>query len=150
MLTYRIDASPRLVMIKGVGALSADEISTNQVAMATAPGFDPTYALLVDLVMVSLAKIEPPDTRRHAVQSPFGPTSPRAVVVGHDAERSMVRMLSAYSELYDHSPMRDFADMASALAWIDSVRAADTGIVLSNCNLDFGKMFLQMGLQQPH
>ncbi len=125
MITYSIDPDRRLVTVTATGALSADAVSANQTEFPAAPGFDPSYALLADFSRASFAAFEPGDVRQHAAQDPFGPASPRAVVVRQDADRGIVRMFEVYSELHGHTgPVRAFTDAASALAWIDQVRAA--------------------------
>lgn len=123
MISYRIDPARRLVIVTGTGMLSGEAISASQAELRMAPGFDPSYALLVDFRTASFAAIEPGHVRRHAAEDPIDPASPRAVVVRHDSDRGMVRMLEVYRELNNHTgPVRAFTDMAEALAWIDSVR----------------------------
>jgi hypothetical protein len=123
MITYRIDPDRRLVTVTAMGALPADAVSANQAELRAAPGFDPSYALLADFTRASFAAFEPGDVRQHAAQDPFGPTSPRAVVVRQDADRGIVRMFEIYSELHGRTgPVRAFTDIPNALTWIESLR----------------------------
>ena len=103
MITYSIDPDRRLVTITAVGMLSAEAISANQAELRVAPDFDPSYALLADFRNASFAAIAPGDVRRHAEQDPFGPASPRAVVVRQESDRSMVRMFEVYHEMTGRS-----------------------------------------------
>lgn len=123
MISYRIDPARRLVLVTMSRSPSAAEISANQAALRADPGFDPTYALLVDFSQASFAEIQPADVRRHAEQDPFDATSPRAIVVQQATDRSIVRMFATYRELSGHNtPVEAFASVAEALAWIDSLR----------------------------
>jgi len=125
MITYSIDPDRRLITVTATGALSADAVSANQTELRVAPGFDPSYALLADFSRASFAAFELADVRLHAAEDPVGPDSPRAVVVQQDSDLGIVRMLEVYRELNGHTgPVGAFTDVAAALAWIDSVRAA--------------------------
>lgn len=125
MITYSIDPARRLVTVTAVAMLSADAISANQAELRVAPGFDPSYALLADFRNASFAAIGPGDVRLHAEQDPFGPASPRAVVVRQESDRSMVRMFEVYHEMTGRGALVGaFTDLSAALDWIESVRAA--------------------------
>ncbi len=125
MITYRIDAARRLVLVTITGAPSADEISANQAELRAAPDFDPAYALLIDFSKASFANIQPADVRLHAEQDPFDANTPRAVVVQQASDRSIVRMFGTYRELSGRgAPVETFSTAAEALAWIDSLRGS--------------------------
>jgi len=124
MHTYRIDSPRRLVLATWRGTLSAEEISKWQAALAADPAFDPSLALITDIRTASLAEVTPPDVRQHAEEDPFGPETPRAIVVSNDANYGVARMFEAYSELArNKGPVRTFRDPESAWAWIESVRS---------------------------
>lgn len=124
MITYRIDSARRLVLVTMTGTPSAAEISANQAELRAHPDFDPVYALLADFSKASFAAIAPADVRQHAMQDPFGPASPRAVVARQESDFSIVKMFEVYSELSARTgPVKAFTDIASALAWIESMQA---------------------------
>jgi hypothetical protein len=125
MISYRIDCARRLVEVTGGGTLSAREISECHEALRTDPAFEPDFALLVDFRAASLSALKPPEVRRHAESDPFGPESPRAMLVDNDADYRIIQLFWAYSEWARHTgPVRPFRDLDSARTWIEEVRGA--------------------------
>ena len=125
MLSYRIDGARRLVTVTGTGVLTAHEISEAQAAIGTDPEFHPGFALLIDFRTASLSTVEAEEVRRHALEDPFAPNSPRAIVISSEVDYGVVRMFEAYSELAGRSgPVQAFRDPAGALSWLEEVCAA--------------------------
>jgi hypothetical protein len=125
MIRYRIDRVSRLVEVTGTGALAAEDISACQAALRADPAFDSSFALLADFRAVNLSDLQAPHVRQHAQDDPFGPRSPRAILVSSDADDSIIRLFEAYSGAAQHTgPVRAFRDDESARAWIEEVRGA--------------------------
>ena len=87
------------------------------------PDFDPTFALIADFRAASLSEVTAFDIRRLAEEAPFGPDSPRALVVSDDANYGLARMFGAYSELAERKgPVEAFRDLETAWTWVEGAR----------------------------
>lgn len=123
MISHRIDKNRRLVTVTGHGILLPEQISANQAAIRNDPDFDPSFALMVDFRKASFANVASAHVRQHAEDDPFGPKSPRAIVISGKTDIGMVGIFEAYSQLVEHhGPVKGFYDLNSAWDWIESVR----------------------------
>ena len=124
MIGYQIDRPRRVVLTTASGILSAGAIRDYQDRLRADPDFDPTFALIADFRAANLAEVTPSDIRRLAEEAPFGPESPRALVVSDDTNYGLARMFGAYSELAARKgPVEAFRDLESAWVWIEGARS---------------------------
>src|SRR5262245_8849359 len=122
MITFRIDQVRRLVEATAAGTPTLQEISDYQTLVRTHPAFDPTFALLADLSAASGAELGFAEVRQIAEGNPFGPGSPRAIVVKDSGDAGLAELFRAYSEVTKRTgPVGIFQNVDAALAWIEDV-----------------------------
>jgi hypothetical protein len=124
MIAFRIDQDRQLVEATVAGTPFSQEFSDYQAALRVHPAFDPTFALLADLRAASFAKVGFLEVRQIAEGNPFGPDSPRALVVRDPGDAGLIQLFRAYSEVRHTSPVGVFGDLDAALAWIEDERGA--------------------------
>lgn len=121
---YTIDIARRLVISRGWGAVSGDDLLWHARAVRADPRFEPGFSQLADLSGVTDLGARPAAMRLLAIENPFGAGSRRAFVASSDVAFGMARM---YELMTDQSPdeSRVFRDLSVAIDWLGMAAAAD-------------------------
>jgi hypothetical protein len=114
---YTIDTSRCLVLSRGWGVLTGEDLLSHVQALAADPRFVPTFHQLVELRDVTGALPTAAAIRQLVLHNPFREGSRRAVVVGSDLAYGLARM---YEMMRANSPdlLEVFRDMDLALEWL--------------------------------
>ena len=113
---YIIEAARSLVLSRGWGVLTGDELIRHARTLASDPAFKPHYNQLCDMRDVTEIRAAAAAIRELASLNPFGVGSRRALAVMTDVVFGMARM---YQILTETSPdeFEVFRDLDQALKW---------------------------------
>jgi hypothetical protein len=117
-MSYKIDQARQLVITRGWGQLSSDELLETMSQILLDPRFDPSYRSLGDLREVTSITVDTMATAQTAASPLFADGTRRAIVATSDVAYGMARMFAAYSERAGHE-VRIFREMALAEAWLE-------------------------------
>ena len=115
--SYRIDVERRLVLSRGWGVFTAQDVLDHFNALGVDPAFEPSFGQLVDLRDVERIDMEPSFIRRHALERLFAPGAQRALVTASDVAYQLARMYSSYAA-YVPQNVHVFRDMHDAERWL--------------------------------
>jgi len=116
-MSYIIHAGRRVVVMRGAGVLTAEEIYDAREKIRTDRTFDPSYAQLFDLRDVAQVDISLPAMARLAASAVFSPGVRRAFVCTDDIQYQMAETYSALSEPHEQV-IHVFREMNVAEAWL--------------------------------
>jgi hypothetical protein len=117
-MSYRIDPQRRLVLTRGWGVLSAQELLDITSQILVDPRFDPTYRSLGDLREVTQIDMDTLATAHTAATPLFLPGTRRAIVATSDAVFGMARMFASFAERAGQE-VRVFRELHHAEAWLE-------------------------------
>lgn len=112
---------PRLgvVVSRGRGRLTIDDLRAHRRQVDAHPGHDRRYALLFDLRWVTELALSAGEIRDHAGFG--GSTVARferiAILTGADLTYGLSRVFQSYNRRYDEDSLRVFRDAAAAWVW---------------------------------
>jgi len=115
--SFAIDVSRRLVLSRGWGVLSVEELMHHVRALPLDPRFSPGFRQLIDLTEVSGLDLDAEDLRRVAALNPFGRGARRAVAVTNDEVYGMARMYEMVRPPVGDE-LRIFRGLTPAVEWL--------------------------------
>ena len=115
--SYQIDKSLGLIITKGQGVLTGQDIRTHRQRLLDDSNFDPSYNQIIDLRDVVKFAVAAAEMSGIATDSIFNEKSRRAIVAEKDVNFGMARMYEMYGEA-DPSQVIVFRDMAEARRWL--------------------------------
>ena len=121
-LTYTVDRGLRIVIARGNGVLSEEDLRSSWEMMQSDPSFNPSFAQLFDLSDVTDIEVSIPAMARIAGSSTAGPGARRAFVGINDVQYEVAKTFAALSEPH-HQAVHVFRDRAIAEAWVLEQRA---------------------------
>jgi hypothetical protein len=116
-LTYVIDASRRIIIVRASGILGEDDLRATSVLMRGDPAFNRNFGQLLDLRAVTEVTVSIPALARLAASSAFAPGVRRAFVGVSDAQYNAAWTFAMLSEPHDQL-VHVFRDMSVAEAWL--------------------------------
>ena len=121
-LTYTVDRGLKIVIARGEGVLSEEDLRTSWERMQSDPAFNPSFAQLFDLSDVTAVAVSVPAMARIAGSSTAGPAARRAFVGINDVQYECAQRFATLSEPH-HRAVHAFRDRAIAEAWVLEQRA---------------------------
>lgn len=115
--SYQIDKPLGLIITKGQGVLTGQDIRTHRQRLLDDPNFDPSYNQIIDLRDVVKFAVVGAEMSGIATDSIFNEKSRRAIVAEKDVDFGMARMYEMYGEA-NPSQVIVFRDMAEARRWL--------------------------------
>jgi len=115
---YEIDAGQDVVLTRGHGRLTDDDLLGVQQRLREDPGFRPDMNELCDLRDVSRVEVTARGLRVLADRNPFGAGSRRAFVVERPVLFGIVRMLQALTDRHPDELRVQFDELPGARAWV--------------------------------
>jgi len=114
---YQIDVARRLVISRGWGALTDQDLLSHAASLAKDPRFQRDMRQLVDFREVARIEFATGTIHRMVGVNPFGAGARRAFVLSSAGAYGMARM---YQSLSDPSPdkVELFRELEPALAWL--------------------------------
>lgn len=119
---FTIDEPRGLVLSRGWGILTDDELLTHARVLGADPRFRGDFAQLADLLGVSEVQTTSAGIQELAAINPFGPGSRRALVVSRGAAYGFGRMYQIVRK-DDRDELEIFHDLDSALGWLGFAEA---------------------------
>jgi hypothetical protein len=116
-LTYTVDRGLRIVIARGNGVLSEEDLRASWERIQSDPAFNPSFAQLFDLSDVTDIEVSFPAMARIAGGSPAAPGARRAFVGVNDLQYELARTFAMLSEPH-HQAVSVFRDRAIAEAWV--------------------------------
>ena len=116
-LTYLIDASRRIIIVRASGSLTEDDLRSSRMLMQGDPAFNRNFKQLFDLRAVTEVVVSMPAMARLAASSSFTPGVRRAFVAISDAQYNMAWTFAQLSEPHDQL-VHVFRDLSVAEAWL--------------------------------
>lgn len=116
-LSYQIDHVRRVVLTRGWGTVTTDDVQDATSKLLADARFDPAYASLTDLRDVDLADVDPMIVAETASIPMYDARSRRAVVASTDAVYGMARMFASYAERAGQV-VRVFRQLDEAELWL--------------------------------
>src|SRR5215218_3544751 len=123
-VTYSIDTSRRLIVSRGSGVLTDDELRSARALMQGDPAFDRSFGQLFDLRGFTEIQLSIPGMARIAASSAFAPGVRRAFVGTTEAQYEMARTFALLSEPHDQL-VYAFRDISIAEAWLMEQRPGE-------------------------
>lgn len=121
---YAIDVSRGLVLTRGWGTLTDDDLLGHVRAVAADPRFRPHFAQLADLLGVTSVAPTAAGIEELGLLNPFGEGSRRALVVQPGAAYGLSRMYQTVrSENRDELEL--FHDIDAAIRWLGLAESKD-------------------------
>ena len=120
-LSYTIDRDLRVVVERGSGVLSEEDLYSSRERMQADPAFNPRFAELVDLTEVTDIQVSVPVMARFARTASFAPGVRRAIVGASEKQYDVAQMLATFSEPH-HQIVHVFRDRAIAEVWLSERR----------------------------
>ncbi|HEX4620739.1 MAG TPA: STAS/SEC14 domain-containing protein [Myxococcaceae bacterium] len=118
-LDSKFDASRRLTVTTASGSLSFRDFLEHREALKRDPGFDASFALLLDMREVTDLSLSAEEIRMLAGRSAFSSDVRRAFVVVDPTAFGLSRMYSTHWELEGHSgETRVFKTVEEATQWL--------------------------------
>jgi hypothetical protein len=115
--TYWIDVPGRLVLSRGWGVFTEQDLLGHFNTLAVDPGFQPTFSQLADLRYVEHAAVSKEFVRRHALEHLFSSRAQRAIVVSSADHYELARIYAEFSQ-YASQNVHVFRDMHDAKEWL--------------------------------
>jgi len=120
-LTVTVDKKRGLVITRGSGVLTLDDVASARAQARANPDFDPRFFELFDMRAVTEARITGAEMARIAASSVLGPGVCRAFVVANQKQHGLARMFSGLAEPHDQR-VDIFRDIAVAESWLEARR----------------------------
>ena len=114
---YTIDETRGLVLSRGWGVLTDDDLLTHARTLVADARFHPHFLQLVDFLGVSDVQVTSTGVQELAAINPFGPGARRALVVSRGAAYGFGRMYQMVRK-DDRDELEIFHDLDSALGWL--------------------------------
>jgi hypothetical protein len=115
--SYEIDAQRRLVLSRGWGVLTDEDLIDHYERLRADPDLDPTYAQLIDLREVERFATAGVTIELVARLRVFAPGARRAVIASEDVAYGMARMFASFAESQDQQ-IEVFRDARAAVDWV--------------------------------
>jgi len=115
--TYWIDVEKRLVLTRGWGVFTEQDLLGHFTMLAADPVFQPTFSQLADLRHVDRAEVSKPFIRRHALEHLFSSSARRALVVSSADHYELARIYAEFAQ-YASQNVHVFRDMHDAEEWL--------------------------------
>jgi hypothetical protein len=116
-LTYRIDASRRIIVARASGVLTEEDLRSVRMLMQGDPAFNRNFAQLLDLRAATEIKISLPAMARLAASSAFAPGVRRAFVGVTDAQYNVAWTFAMLGEPHNQL-VHVFREISVAEAWL--------------------------------
>jgi hypothetical protein len=120
-ISYTIDRDLRVVVARGSGVLSEEDLYGSRERMQSDPAFDPHFAELVDLSEVTEIQVSVPVIARFVRIPTFAPGVRRAIVGPSEVQYDVARMFATFSETH-RQVVHVFRDRQVAEAWLSERR----------------------------
>jgi hypothetical protein len=114
---YEIDPRRRLVLSRGWGVLTDEDLMAHYERLRADPAFDPTYGQLADLRDVERVATAGVTIEVVARIRVFAPGVRRAVIASDDVAFGMARMFASFAEPQDQQ-IEVFRDARAAEDWV--------------------------------
>jgi hypothetical protein len=115
--TYWIDVPKRLVLSRGWGVFTEQDLLGHFNTLAADPAFQPTFSQLADLRHVDRAEVSKPFIRRHALEHLFSSSARRAIVVSSADHYELARIYAEFAQ-YASQNVHVFRDIHDAEEWL--------------------------------
>jgi hypothetical protein len=115
--TYWIDAARRLVLTRGWGVFTEQDLLGHFTTLAADPAFQPTFSQLADLRHVDRAEVSKPFIRRRALERLFSSSARRAIVVSSADHYELARIYAEFAQ-YASQNVHVFRDIHDAEEWL--------------------------------
>jgi hypothetical protein len=93
--SWDVDADSRVSSVKVSGVVTAADVLAAQHDLATHRHFDPSFALIVDLTLMSDLRLTIEETRTLVTRSPVALCAPRAIVANTVMSTAMAHAIRA-------------------------------------------------------
>ncbi|MBW8770582.1 MAG: hypothetical protein JF589_12550 [Gemmatimonadetes bacterium] len=118
--TYEIDRERRLVLSRGWGVFTEQDLLGHFTMLGADPAFQSTFSQLADLRSVEHAELRREFIRRHALEHLFDRNARRAIVVSSADHYELARIYAEFAQ-YASQNVHVFRDMHDAEAWLGLV-----------------------------
>jgi hypothetical protein len=115
--TYWIDVTRRLVLSRGWGVFTEQDLLGHFNTLAADPEFQSTFSQLADLRYVDHADLRKEFIRRHALEHLFSRGAQRAIVVSSAEHYELARIYADFAQ-YASQNVHVFRDMGDAEKWL--------------------------------
>jgi hypothetical protein len=115
--TYWIDVAKRLVLSRGWGVFTEEDLLGHFNTLSADPAFQPTFSQLADLRHVDRAEVSKPFVRRHALERLFSSSARRAIVVSSADHYELARIYAEFAQ-YASQNVHVFRNMHDAEEWL--------------------------------
>lgn len=115
--TYWIDVAKRLVLSRGWGVFTEEDLLGHFNTLSMDPAFQPTFSQLADLRHVTRAEVSKPFIRRHALEHLFSSSARRAIVVSSADHYELARIYAEFAQ-YASQNVHVFRNMHDAEEWL--------------------------------
>jgi len=115
--TYWIDVPRRLVLSRGWGLFTEQDILGHFTTLSVDPAFQPTFSQLADLRHVEHSAVSKEFVRRHALEHLFSSMARRAIVVSTPEHYELARIYAQFAQ-YASQNVHVFRDMHDAEEWL--------------------------------
>ena len=115
--TYWIDVPGRLVLSRGWGEFTEQDILRHFTTLSVDPNFQSTFSQLADLRRVEHAAVSKEFVRRHALEHLFSSRAQRAIVVSTADHYELARIYAEFAQ-YASQNVHVFRDMHDAEEWL--------------------------------
>jgi hypothetical protein len=114
---YTVDPERRLVLSRGWGVVTGEELLGHARTLAADPRFESSFRQLADLRDVTGLDFGLPTVREIARINPFGTGARRAIIIGNDLAYGVIQM---YQMLRDRTTQEVFVfrELEPALEWL--------------------------------
>jgi hypothetical protein len=113
---YAIDEPRRLVLSRGWGRLTDDELLVHARTLRADPRFSPDFAQLCDLLGVTSVEATATEIKELGELNPFGKGARRALIISSGAAYGFGRMYETIRKEGDE--LKIFPDLDTGLAWL--------------------------------
>jgi hypothetical protein len=117
-MSYKIDQERRVVLTRGWGVLSTQNLQDVMSHILLDPRFDPRYRSLADLTEVTSVTVDVMEVAHTASTPLYVAGTRRAIVASSDAVFGMARMFASFAERAGQE-VNVFRDMQAAEAWLE-------------------------------
>ena len=115
--SYEIDPQRRLVLSRGWGVLTDEDLITHYERLRADPAFDPTYGQLADLREVERVATAGVTIEVVARLRVFAPGVRRAVIAPEEVAFTVARLFASHAEPQDQQ-IEVFRDAKAAEDWV--------------------------------
>jgi hypothetical protein len=115
--TYWIDIPRRLVLSRGWGVFTEQDLLGHFNTLSADPDFQPTFSQLADLLRVEHAAVSKEFVRRHALEHLFSSRAQRAIVVSSADHYELARIYAEFAQ-YASQNVHVFRNMHDANEWL--------------------------------